>query len=83
MTTLVTRPPSSRSLMEGHPPLRAGDADNVDSLRRRPPAAWRLALDVGPFDGSVRLAEESDAGGGVRGRQSDASLMAGLAIKVD
>ncbi len=59
MTTLVIRPPSSRSLTEGHPPPRGGDADDVDGLRRRP-----LALDVGPFDGSVRLAEESDAGGG-------------------
>jgi hypothetical protein len=82
MTTLVTRPPSSRSLTEGHPPPRSGDADDVDGLRHRPPAVWRLALNIGPFDGSVRLAEESDAGG-VRGRQSDTSLMAGLAIKVD
>ncbi len=82
MPTLVTRPPSSRSLTEGHPPPRGGEADDVEGLRRRPPAAWRLALDVGPFDGSVRLAEESDAWG-VRGRRSDASLMAGLAIEVD
>jgi hypothetical protein len=82
MTTLVTWPPSSCSMMEGRPPPRGGDADNVDGLRRRPPAAWQLALDIGLFDGSVRLAEESD-GGCVWGRQSDASLMAGLAIKVD
>ena len=64
MTTLVTQPPSSRSLTERHPPPCGGDANNVDGLRRRPPAAWQLALDVGPFDGSVRLAEKSDAGGG-------------------
>jgi hypothetical protein len=64
MTTLVTRPPSSRSLMEGNPPPRGKDTNVVDGLSRRPPAAWRLALNVGPFDRSVHLAEELDAGRG-------------------
>jgi hypothetical protein len=64
MTTLITWPPSSRSLVEGHHPPRRGGANNVDSLRCHPPVVWQLALDVGPFDRSMRLAEELDARGG-------------------